>query len=230
MKALLFMLVTACVNPQPRVYHPDVVSLVDSDSDKAIQIVVDDRMREHEPRAVSTSAVAGALLGSGMFLDDDARVLAEPIARHLATMQPEESIRIVAWAADAPRFYFLLIRGGRLQIIYYAGATHSDSYSAALATDAVAIAAPVDKPPNTQPDPVPVNDGSQATPPAQPAAATSVAKTTPRPKRQRTSSNMQPISETEARRRIRELDEALAAGLITQPELKVRRKEILARL
>jgi hypothetical protein len=204
------------------------MEIVDTDSDKAIQVVSDERMRPHEPRAVPTSSVAAALIASGMFLDDDARVLAEPIAHRLETMQPEEAIRIVAWAANAPRFYYVLIHSNRLQIIYYAGSTQSDSYSAALPTNAVAIVAPPKAEPEQQPTPVTQPDAGSATPPAAPAT-THVAKSTPRPKR-KPNPTLQPLTESEARRKIKELDEALAAGLITQTEVKSRRREILARL
>lgn len=229
MKLLLVMLVVACVNPKPPVYHPDVIAIVDTDSDKAIQIVYDERMHAHEARAVPASAVAAALLASGQFLDDDVRALADPIARHLETMQPEEALRIVGWAADAPRYYYVLIHNNRLQIIYYAGSTQSDSYSAALPTDAVSIVAPPEpnKPETPQPE-IPPDAGVQV-PPTGPAQ---VADAQPRPKRKRAPvANALPLlTEAEARRKIRELDEALTAGLITQVELKSRRKEILARL
>lgn len=225
MKALVLVLLVACMNPKPPVYHPEIVSLVDTDSDKAIQVVSDERMREHEPRQVPTSAVAAALIASGMFLDDDAQKLAEPIARQLPMLMPEEALRIVAWAEDAPRYYFVLIHNGRLQIIYYAGSTQKDSYSAALPTDAVAIAAPIR-------ETLPPQDGATEPPrsDAGPATTTPTHVAATRGNRKRTPLALQPINEAEARRKIHELDEAVAAGLLSHSEHKSRRKEILARL
>ena len=225
MKLVALLLTVACANAPPRVYHPQVVAVVDTDSDKAVQIVADDRMAEHEPRAVPGSSVAAALIASGMFLDDDARLLAEPIAKRLQTMQSDEAVRIVGWAADAPRYYFVLIHNGRLQIIYYAGATQSDSYSAALPSDAVAIKAPDVKPPDPVVVPAPPPDAGvevAVAPPPPPPVKHVVHHAPP--------AGLEPISEPEARRRMKELDEAVAAGLITQNEHKQRRKEILARL
>ena len=225
MRGLVLVLLVACMNPKPVVYHPDVISLVDTDSDKAIQIVSDERMREHEPREVPTSSVAAALIASGMFLDDDARTLAEPIAKQLPTMATDEAVRIVGWAADAPRYYYVLIHGGRLQIIYYAGSTQSDTYSAALPTDAVAIVQPHDQPP--PPVAAPSDAGVAAAPP--PDAAPHVVSPTP-VHHKRPAQSLPLITEAEARQKMRELDEALAAGLISPSEQKSRRKEILARL
>jgi len=220
----------ACVNPQPRMYYPDIVAIVDTDSDKVVQVVSDERMAEHEPRAVPGSSVAAALIASGMFLDDDARLLADPIANRLATMQTDEAVRSVGWAADAPRYYYVLVHNHRLQIIYYAGATQSDSYSAALPTEAVAIKTPEAKPP--EPSVAPVAPVSPAPPPDAgvdlvakgPPPAKPVHRAHPRP------AGLEPITEAQARRRMKELDEAVASGLITEAEHKQRRKEILARL
>jgi hypothetical protein len=218
-------LVAACVGATQVVYHPDVVSLVDSDSDKAIQIVSDDRLAPHEPRAVSESAVAAGLLASGMFLEDDARVLAGPISKHMSTMEPDEALRIVAWAADAPRYYYVIVHNGKLQITYYAGSTRSEDFSAVIPTEATPIVAPVE--PKHPVEPV-------VTPPPPPDAGVDlVAKAPPAPAKKRhhvAPAGYEAITEAEARRRMKELDEAVAAGLITQNEHKTKRKEILARL
>lgn len=228
MRTIVLVLLVACMNPKTPVYHPEVISLVDTDSDKAIQIVSDERMREHEPRQVPTSAVAAALISSGMFLDDDARTLADPIAKQLATMETDEAVRIVGWSADAPRYYYVLIHGGRLQIIYYAGSTQSDSYSAVLPTDAVAIVQPHEQTP--PPVPAAPDAGVAAAPP--PDAGTPVVSphSPSVVHHKRPAQSLPLITEDEARRKMRELDEALAAGLISPSESRSRRKEILARL
>jgi len=168
-----------------------------------------------------------------MFLDDDARTLAEPIAKHLPTMETDEAVRIVGWAADAPRYYYIVIHKGRLQIVYFAGSHRTDDYSAVIPTEAKPIEAPKVAPP-----PVPETPTPTAPPPPPPAppdaGADAIAKAPPpgpKPRVHRPAPPAyQPITEAEARRQLRELDEAMQAGLISEVEHRTKRKEILARL
>lgn len=232
MKAVVFILASvlaACVGAAQPVYHPEVMQVVDSDSDKAVEIVSDERIAPHEPREVPATAVSSAMMASGQFLDDDAHTLAAPIARHLATMQPDESIRIVGWSEDGPRYYYVLVHDNKLQIIFYAGSTRANDYSAvipAAATPIVAAAPP--SPTSTEPSPSPVAPTVETAPvpPPKPTPAS------PRPHRPRVPPRpgFEPIGEAEARRRIAELDSAFHAGAITETEHRTKRKEVLARL
>jgi hypothetical protein len=224
--ALLVIACGACVGAKTYVYHPDVVGLVDSESDKAIQVVSDERLAPHEPRQVPEAAVAAALLASGMFLDDDARTLATPIAAHLPTMQPDEALRIVAWSSNAPRYYYVYIHNAKLQVTYYAGSMHADDYAAVLPSEVTPIKAPDEPKPDPQQPivvPAPAPDaGVVATAPPAPAPTVHHKHAAP--------AGYRPLSEDEARQKMRELEEAATAGLINQIEYKQKRKEILARL
>jgi hypothetical protein len=223
MRAAL-LLMAGCFGAVHPIYHPDVLQVVDTDGEKAVQIVSDERMPDHEPRPVPESAVASALIASGMFLDEDARTLAGPVSNRLATMQTDEAVRIVGWAEDAPRYYYVLVHHGRIQIMYYAGSRHADDYSGVIPTNATPIHAPAQSVAN-QPPPAPPDAGM---PPPEPTPAPTPA---PRPRRPHTTvPGYTPIPEAEARRRLQELDEALHARLISDSEYRTKRKEILARL
>lgn len=231
---LLGWLFAACVGAKQPVYRPEIVQLVDTDSDKVVEIVADERLAPHEPREVPATAVASALLASGQLLDEDAHSLAAPIARHLASMQPDEAVRVVGWSEDGPRYYYVYIHDGRLQVVFYAGSTRSNEYSAVIPAEATPIVAPPPADAGTAPPP------DAAVAPAPPPDAGVVAPTpatpaTPAPPRRRRvraapRPGFEPIGEAEARRRIHELDAALNAGAITQAEHRTKRKEVLARL
>jgi hypothetical protein len=230
--AMAVALEGACVHTPVVVYHPEVIAIVQTDSDKAVQVVADERIADHEAAAVSPTTVAQALIGSGQFLDEDARSLAAPIARHLATMHADEAVRIVGWAADAPRYYYVVIHGGRLRVISYLGAQHTDDYAAVIPSEVVAIATPPPPPTPIAPEAPP-----DAAPPAVLDAPPAAAPPAPAPARARTvrvshppAAGYQPISEAEARKRIADIDSAAQAGLITPVEYRTKRKEILARL
>jgi hypothetical protein len=211
------------------VYHPDVIEQVESDSDKVVEIVSDERLPDHEPFAVPEQAVASALLASGMFLDDDARALAGPIAARLATMHADEAVRIVGWAEDAPRYYYVLVHHHRLQIVYYAGSRHADEYSGVIPTEAQPIHAPSEAAQPAQPAAVP--EPAHAAPEPAAVAVAPAPMPTARPHRAHAAvPGYTPITEAEARRRLHELDEALQAGLIDEREHRVKRKEVLSRL
>jgi hypothetical protein len=224
-------LAMACVSATHPVYHPEVVQLVGTDSDKAVQIVSDERLAAHEPRAVAATALVAALIASGMFLEEDARQLAAPIAACMATMQPDEAVRIIGWAADAPRYYYVFVHGDRLQVTYYAGGQHQDDYSAVIPADATPIVGPVAPSLHVDPPPVPPDAGAAPPPPAPPVSGADQIATQPRARRTHAApAAYQPITEQEARRRMRELDDARQAGLITEAEHRTKRKEILSRL
>ena len=223
--ALPVLVLAGCIGAVHPVYHPDVVQVVDTESDKAVEVVSDERIPEHEPRKVPDTAVASALIASGMFLDEDARTLAGPIAERLATMDSDEAIRIVGWAADAPRYYYVVVHHGRLEVIYYAGSRYADDYSAVIPTDATPIHAPEEPAAAPPPAPAPPPDAgavSQAAPPPAPHPARHHAHA-PIP-------GYTPITEAEARRQLRELDDALSAGLISAREHREKRKQVLSRL
>lgn len=238
MKLAVFLsgwLLAACVGATQPIYRPEVVQVVDSDSDKVVEIVADERIAPHEPREVPPNVVASTLMASGQFLDEDAHSLAAPIAKQLASMQTDEAVRVVGWSEDGPRYYYVLIHDGKLQVIFYAGSTRSNDYSAVIPTEAKPIVAST---PDTEPA-VPPPPPPETVVPAPPPDAGVVAvappphrPTTTKPRRARSAPRpgFEPIGEAEARRRINELDAALHAGAITETEHRTKRKEVLARL
>ena len=230
-------LLAACVGATQPIYRPEVVQVVDSDSDKVVEIVADERIAPHEPREVPPNVVASTLMASGQFLDEDAHSLAAPIAKHLASMQADEAVRVVGWSEDGPRYYYVLVHDGKLQVIFYAGSTRSNEYSAVIPAEAKPIVAPpTDAGPATPPTPPtetvvpapPTDAGVVAVAP--PAHRPTTTTTKPRRARSAPRPGFEPIGEAEARRRISELDQALHAGAITETEHRTKRKEVLARL
>ena len=235
---------SGCIGANRPQYRPAFIRDVDTSSDKAVQVVSNARMEDHEARPISAAAVGAALLSSGLFNDDDARELGAPLADELSAMDQREHIRIVAWADDAPRIYYLRIHDGKLRISYYKRGEELERFEAVVASEAVALgptasASPAPSPtaaPGPEATPAPDAGSAVVSAPAPDAAVTVAALTpapTPAPKQKRPRKPrpaLPAITEAEARRKLHELDAALQAGLLVKVEYKARRRAILARL
>ena len=229
---------SGCIGANRPTYRPAFIRDVDTSSDKAVQVVSNARMEDHEARPVSAAAVGAALLSSGLFNDDDARELGAPLADELSAMDQREHLRIVAWADDAPRIYYLRIHDGKLRISYYQRGEELERFEAVVASATVALgptasASPAPSP-TAAPEPEATPDGGAVlvSAPA-PDAAVTVAAVTPPPRTKRPRKPrpaLPAITEAEARRKLNELDAALQAGLLVKVEYKARRRAILARL
>lgn len=230
---------SACIGANRPQYRPAFIRDVDTSSDKAVQVVSNARMEDHEARPISAHAVGAALLSSGLFNDDDARELGAPLADELSAMDQREHIRIVAWADDAPRIFYLRIHDGKLRISYYKRGEELERFESVVASEAVALgptasASPAPSPtasPGPEATPAPDAGSAVVSAPAPDAAVTVAAVTPPKKKRPRKPRPALPaITEAEARKKLNELDAALQAGLLVKVEYKARRRAILARL
>jgi hypothetical protein len=254
----------ACASSQAMSPSTFVRSL-STPSDKAVAVVEDHRFSEHEAQPVDAAFVRRTLLASGLFNDEDANVLADPIAQELAAMGPRELVRITTWADDGLRRFFLFIHGARLRIHYFREATELEHFDAPLpaqmiAQGSTAAAGPSAATPEpapaqaSSPEPAPSAPPSAPAPseparpvptPAQPASSQPAATPTPAPSspspvparapvtRRRVAQRTPappPLSEDEARQKLRDLDRMKDQGLIDGAEFKRKRKEILERL
>jgi hypothetical protein len=219
----------SCVIPDPVVPRPEIVRIVESEGDKVMTVVRNARLADHEPGAVTKQAVTSAMLASGFFQEEDAKYLAGPIALEMPRMASREQVRIVGWADDGPRIYYVLIHGGKLRLAYYKGAEELDRHEAVIPTEAVPMGGAI---PPSPPEPPPavtpegptyvVSTAAAAAPPAPVARAPS----RPAPARPA----LPPLSEDEARKKLQALDEMLGKNLITPDEYKRGKREILVRL
>jgi hypothetical protein len=222
----LVLLLGACIGANVPTYRPTFVRDVDTDGDKVVQVVSNERLPDHEARPVTAAFVFSAMLASGFFNADDARNMSAFMADELSAMDPREQLRIVSWANDAPLVYYAFIHDGKLRFAYYRRGDELERHDAIIPAEAVAMAAPVDA--------GPVGAESPGTTPGEAVASTSPAvappAAAPRPRRRKATTQPPPISEDEARTKLTELDAALRAGTLTPIEHKKNRKAILARL
>jgi len=228
----------ACIGARRPEARPGFVRMVDTDSDKAVSVVESRAFETHQSALVDPRSVAAALESSGMFGSDDAVALSGPVADELAIMEPHEHLRIVGWASDAPRVYMVYLRRKRLHIAFYSRGQQLETHDAVLPEPAVAIAALTPSPsatPSQSPSPSEVASPEPTSSPSPEPTLSEAPSPSPtaiarKPPRRRRTRPPPPITETEARKKINDLDVLLGRGLITVAEHKTKRKEILARL
>jgi hypothetical protein len=227
-------LVGACIGASVPTYRPTFVRDVDTDGDKVVQVVSNERLPDHEARPVSQAFVFSAMLASGFFDADDARNMAAFMADELGAMDPREQLRIVAWAHDAPLVYYVFIHEGKLRFAYYRRGDELERHDAIIPAEAVAMSAAVapssDGGPVAAPSAPPGAVVASTAPSAAPATAAPAPASPPRARRRKATAQPPPISEDEARRKLNELDAALREGTVSPSEHKKNRKAILARL
>lgn len=209
------------------------VRSIETDSEKAVAVVTDPRFDEHQARAVDVASFRRALMNSGLFTDEDVASLSAPIAAAMSEMSGPEKVRVLAWAHDGIRRYYLFLHGETLHVVYFRGDVEVDRHQSVVKSYEVAGAASTPTPVGTQavaphesPTPAPAATVAKAA--ATPRVTTSP---TPTPDRRRTEVVMASrLSEGEVREKIQELRSLQEQGLITGDEYKRKVKDTLNRL
>ena len=219
------------------------VRSIDTESEKAVAVVTDPRFEDHDARALEVRDFRRALMNSGLFTEEDVETLSAPISAAMAEMEPREQVRVLAWAHDGIRRYYLYLHEDVLNIVYFRGDVQLDRHRQTMRNLATVTPRPEPKstatPEAATPTPAPAttpSDSSAPTPRATRtpgATATATATPTPEPapppapRREVATSR---LNESEVREKIRELRSLQEQGLITGDEYKRKVKDTLNRL
>jgi hypothetical protein len=236
----------------PPVPPSSLVYAIPNHTDKALAVVIaHDNADEHEPQSVPVEVVRRAMQASSFFSEEDTGELAQPIADALPQMTEEEYVRVVAWEANQPRYYYVYIRGGKLRMYFQRGSHVIEQHETTIPAATVALgpsptppAPPVDgpaPPPVDEPAPPPADGPAVGPAPVDPPAAGPAPAATPssRPARPRSAVARRPaasgdrpprLSEGQVRDKLRGLDQLRDRKLVSQVEYRQKRQEILNRL